>query len=134
MYREVLLNQNKEDIMPNMDYPGPCPSCMGIDGCPNDAGKEAAVAHYCKGLEMELNSWKARLYDIVAAEQIGDLRDTIILLKSTMKELEAVAAQMQETCPSSLGEQEKMIGKKLEDLRVHYTKALQVISPGWFGG
>lgn len=120
--------------MPNMDYPGPCPSCMGIDGCPNDAGKAEAVAHYCKGLEMELNTWKARLYDILASDKGGDLKDTIVLLKSTMKELEAIAAEMQDTCPSHLGEQERIIGGKLENLRVNYTKALEVISPGWFGG
>jgi len=107
---------------------------MGIDGCPSDASKQEAVGNYCKGLEMELNVWKARLYDILAADQDADLADTIILIKSTVKELEAITAQMQDTCPSNLGEQEKIIGGKLEDLRVHYTKALQVISPGWFGG
>ncbi|MFH1915363.1 MAG: hypothetical protein ABIK45_13955 [Pseudomonadota bacterium] len=120
--------------MPNMDYPGPCPSCMGIDGCADEAGKQAAVANYCKGLEMEINSWKTRLYDILVAEPTGDMTDTVNLLKSTMRELEAVAEQMQQTCPTSLGEQEKLIGSKLENMRVHYTKALQVISPGWFGG
>jgi len=41
---------------------------------------------------------------------------------------------MQQTCPTSLGDQEKIIGGKLEDLRTNYTKALEVISPGWFGG
>jgi hypothetical protein len=41
---------------------------------------------------------------------------------------------MQGTCPSSLSDQEKIVGGKLEDLRVHYTKALEVIAPGWFGG
>lgn len=51
-----------------------------------------------------------------------------------MRELEAVAEQMQQTCPTSLSAQEKMIGSKLENMRVHYTKALEVISPGWFGG
>lgn len=120
--------------MPNMDYPGPCPSCMGIDGCPSESGKEEAVAHYCKGLEMELNNWKARLYDVLISDKGNDLGDTVIHLKSTMKELENIAAEMQLTCPSNLGEQEKVIGGKLEDLRVNYTKALQVISPGWFGG
>ena len=121
--------------MANMDYPGPCPSCMGIDGCPTDAGKQEAVAHYCKGLEMELNTWKARLYDVLASDnQTGDLADTMNLIKSTVKELEAISDEMMATCPSSLGDQEKVIGAKLEDLRVHYTKALEVIAPGWFGG
>ena len=120
--------------MPNMDYPGPCPSCMGIDGCPTDAGKAEAVAHYCKGLEMELNTWKARLYDVLASDKGNDIKDTVTLIKSTVKELEAIVAQMQDACPASLGQQEKLIGGKLETLRVHYTKALEVLAPGWFGG
>ena len=120
--------------MANMDYPGPCPSCMGIDGCPTEEGKKLAVANYCKGLEMELNAWKARLYDVLASEQVGSLGDTLILLKSTMKELEAVAAQMKEICPTNLGAEEKVIGNKLAKLREGYTKALEVISPGFFGG
>lgn len=126
--------------MANMDYPGPCPSCGGIDGCSAGKSKEEAVAHYCKGLEMELNSWKARLYDVLAvfgdmnAKDQDKLNDTLILLKSTIKELEAVKGQMMEICPTSLAGKESEIGSKLEKLRVNYTKALQVISPGWFGG
>lgn len=119
--------------MPNMDYPGPCPSCIGIDGCSTEAAKQEAVAHYCKGLEMELNAWKARLYDVLVADN-GNLGATVIQLKSTMRELEAVVSQMKDVCPSSLGEEEKLVGAKLEDLRVHYTKAMQVLAPGWFGG
>jgi len=120
--------------MPNMDYPGPCPSCTGIDGCRTDTGKQEAVAHYCKGLEMELNTWKARLYDVLVADTGNDVADTITLIKSTVKELDAIATEMQQTCPTSLTTQEKIIGGKFEDLRVHYTKALEVIAPGWFGG
>ncbi len=120
--------------MANMDYPGPCPSCVGIDGCSTEEGKKQAVKHYCKGLEMELNSWKARLYDVIADDKADGAKDQIIMLKSIMKELEAVVNQMQEICPTSLGDDEKVISGKLEDLRVHYTKAMEVIAPGWFGG
>lgn len=119
--------------MPNMDYPGPCPSCTGIDGCPTETGKQEAVAHYCKGLEMELNMWKARLYDVLVADA-DNMGAQLTMIKSTVRELEAIANEMQGVCPSSLGEQEKIIGAKLEDLRVHYTKAMEVIAPGWFGG
>jgi hypothetical protein len=42
---------------------------MGIDGCPTDAGKEEAVAYYCKGLEMGLKMWKVRLHDIFASDK-----------------------------------------------------------------
>ncbi|MGE4294021.1 MAG: hypothetical protein AB7E32_17675 [Desulfovibrio sp.] len=126
--------------MANMDYPGPCPSCGGIDGCGSGVSKQAAVAHYCKGLEMELNAWKARLYDVLV--DVGNLdsrdqeklADTLNLIKSTVKEIEAVRGQMLELCPVSLSDKESELGGKLEKLRVNYTKALQVISPGWFGG
>jgi hypothetical protein len=126
--------------MANMDYPGPCPSCGGIDGCSAGVSKEEAVKHYCQGLEMELNAWKARLYDVLV--EVGNLNaadqekvsDTLTLIKSTVKEIEAVRDQMLEVCPTSLTDQESELGGKLQQLRVNYTKALQVISPGWFGG
>lgn len=126
--------------MANMDYPGPCPSCGGIDGCSAGVSKEEAIAHYCKGLEMELNAWKARLYDVLvevgtmSAKDQEKLADTLNLIKSTVKEIEGIKGQMLEICPTSLGGKESEIGSKLEKLRVNYTKALQVISPGWFGG
>lgn len=120
--------------MANMDYPGPCPSCTGIDGCSTEAAKQEAVNHYCKGLEMELNVWKARLYDVLAYDNPAGFQDQINLLKSTMKELEGIAEQMKEVCPTSLGSEEKKISTKLEDLRVNYTKAMEKIAPGWFGG
>ena len=120
--------------MANMDYPGPCPNCLGIDGCGTEQSKAEAVAHYCKGLEMELNAWKARLYDVVAHDGADGVMSQITMIKSTMRELDGIVDQMKEICPTSLGSQEKVISGKLEDLRVHYTKALEVLSPGWFGG
>lgn len=126
--------------MANMDYPGPCPSCLGVDGCSTEDGKKKAVANYCKGLEMELNSWKARLYDVLVEVDAMDttsrdsVSDTINLVKSTVKELEAVKDEMSEICPVNMSSAESEISNKLESLRTNYTKALEVISPGWFGG
>jgi hypothetical protein len=107
---------------------------VGIDGCSTEEAKKEAVAHYCKGLEMELNAWKARLYDVLAYDNPSGLQDQIILIKSTMKELDTIVDEMKDVCPSSMSDQEKKIGNKLEDLRVHYSKAMEVIAPGWFGG
>ncbi len=126
--------------MANMDYPGPCLSCSAVDGCAGEEQKKAAAAHYCKGLELELNAWKARLYDVVV--DIGDLdaadkdkvADAMALIKSTVRELDAVAEKIKTECPSDMAGAESEIGGKLETLRVNYTKALEVISPGWFGG
>ena len=125
--------------MANMDYPGPCPSCSGIEGCTSDANRQDAVKRYCKGLEMELNAWKAQLYDIlVAAEKLsGDdmskMENTLTMIKSTVGELEAVKNQMLDTCPSTV-DQEGAIGSKLEQLRNEYSKALEILPSGWFGG
>ncbi len=126
--------------MANMDYPGPCPSCLGVEGCSTEEGKKKAVENYCKGLEMELNSWKARLYDVLVEVDSMDtanrasVNDTINLVKSTVKEIEAVKNEMLDVCPINMSDKESEIGSKLESLRTNYTKALEVISPGWFGG
>jgi hypothetical protein len=137
---KTFFNPNRSAYMPNMDYPGPCPNCLGIDSCSTDEQKMQSVKNYCNGLEMELNIWKARLYDVlVQAEALtatdqGKLGDTMSLIKSTVRELEMIKEQMLNECPSSLSNEEKSISNNLESLRTHYTKALEVISPGWFGG
>ena len=41
-------------------------ACSAVDGCASEEKKQKAVESYCKGLEMEVNSWKARLYDVLA--------------------------------------------------------------------
>lgn len=124
--------------MPNMDYPGPCFACSAIDGCSSDEQKQKAVDEYCKGLEMELNSWKARLFDIFAeAGKAGDtagLDDVLDQIKSTVREIEMLKEQTKNECPSSMSGRESEFGQKLEKLRGDYTKALEIISPGWFGG
>ncbi|MBG0776022.1 MAG: hypothetical protein H0S85_06245 [Desulfovibrionaceae bacterium] len=120
--------------MANMDYPGPCFACSAIEGCAGGVDRQQAVQSYCKGLELELSAWKARLYDVLVADGAREAEDSIALLKSTMRELEATAERLRNECPSSLSGEEKTIGAGLERLRVHYTKALSVISPGWFGG
>jgi hypothetical protein len=124
--------------MPNMDYPGPCQSCSAIEGCSTDAQREVAVQSYCKGVEMELNIWKARLYDILAdapkAEDKAGFEDTLNLIKSTVREIEMLNNQLSSECSLDIAAQEKAVGGKLALLRSKYTEALSVISPGYFGG
>lgn len=126
--------------MANMDYPGPCPSCGGIDGCGAGVSAQEATARYCQGLETELNAWKAHLYDVLV--QVGELDvthqeqldDTLTLIKSTVKELENLRGQMLEVCPSDLADATSEIENRLQALHVHASKAQQALSPGWFGG
>lgn len=126
--------------MANMDYPGPCPSCGAIDNCATEEQKKLAVTHYCKGLEMEVNAWKARIYDIlVAFDGAGatgqdKLKDSVAQLKATIRDLEAAMLQMENECPTSMSSVEKQLGDKIQTVRVNYTKALEVIGAGSFGG
>lgn len=131
-------NPQKEQPMPNMDYPGPCESCSAIEGCSTNEQREAAVQNYCKGVEMELNIWKARLYDVLAnvdkAQGKAGFEDTLNLIKSTVREIEMLNAQLANECSMDISAQEKAMGGKLALLRSKYTEALSVISPGYFGG
>ncbi|MFV0422744.1 hypothetical protein [Oleidesulfovibrio sp.] len=123
--------------MANMDYPGPCQSCSGIEGCATDDQRQAAVDHYCKGLEMELNAWKARLYDVLAVDKdksTQEFADTLDHIKSTVREMEMLVETMRNECPMSLTGPEAQMAGMLNSLRTHYSKALSVISPGYFGG
>ncbi|MDK2956661.1 MAG: hypothetical protein PWQ57_2157 [Desulfovibrionales bacterium] len=123
--------------MPNMDYPGPCLSCSAIDGCSTDSEKQKAVEHYCKGLEMELNSWKARLFDVFAHhdrfEGNEDMTELLTQIKSTVAEIERLMEQTKKECPANMSAREGEFGQHLEKLRFDYTKALEIVVPGWFG-
>lgn len=126
--------------MANMDYPGPCVSCSAIEGCSTEADRKSTVERYCKGLEMELNSWKAQLYDImieaehVDSSQRAKFDDTMNLIKSTMRELEMTSSKMRDECPMDMDGMEKEIGSKLGSLRASYSSAISLFSPGYLGG
>ena len=126
--------------MVNMDYPGPCFACSAIDGCATEEAKKLAVKGYCKGVERELNAWKATLYDVmVGFLDLGDndrgaLVDAVAEIKALVREIEAKTAQLEAECPLEMAPVEKDLGDKMGKLRVHYTKAMEVIGAGSFGG
>jgi hypothetical protein len=126
--------------MVNMDYPGPCMSCDAIAGCASEAVRKEAVKNYCKGIERELDAWKAALYDVMArfvgmdGKDQEALKDTIMEIKSLVATIEEKAKQMEAECPLDLAPAEKEFADKLNQIRVHYTKAMSVIGAGSFGG
>lgn len=126
--------------MANMDYPGPCLSCSAIDGCASEEMKKNAVKAYCKGLERELSAWKASLYDVVVGFlDMGDtdrakLADVVAQIKALVRDIEAKSSQLEAECPLDMKATEKELSDKMGSLRVHYTKALEVLGAGSFGG
>ncbi|SKA71354.1 hypothetical protein [Desulfobaculum bizertense] len=121
--------------MANMDYPGPCPNCGLVESCTTQEQREEGIKTYCKGMEMELNAWKARLFDAFAqAEGHNDLQDSLNLIKSIVREIEMQKDKMLVECPTSISDVESDVGKKFGELRGHYTKLLEQLSAGFVGG
>lgn len=126
--------------MVNMDYPGPCLSCSAVDGCATEEAKRMAVKGYCKGVERELNAWKATLYDVVVGFQdLGDkdrdaLKDAITEIKALVRDIETKTLELEAECPMEMAPVEKELGDTMSKLRVHYTKAMEVLAAGSFGG
>lgn len=122
------------------DYSGPCFGCSVIEGCNTPERKQKAVACYCKGISMEINSWKAMLYDVVTQEGAlegqdkAKVADTLTLIKSIVRELDMAVAKMQDSCPSDMATMDADISNKFKMLRSQYTKAMETFSPGWLGG
>ncbi len=126
--------------MVNMDYPGPGFGCSAIDGCMTEEAKKAAIKGYCKGVEAELSAWKATLYDVMVGfldlgdKDRGKLIDTVAELKALVREVEAKTAQLEGECPLEMAPVEREMGDKINQIRVHYSKALEVMGSGSFGG
>ena len=126
--------------MVNMDYPGPGFGCSAIDGCMSEEAKKAALKGYCKGVEGELSAWKATLYDVMVGfldlgdKDRGKLVDTVAEIKALVREIEAKTAQLEGECPLEMAPVEKELGDKMNQIRVHYSKALEVMGSGSFGG
>ena len=126
--------------MVNMDYPGPGFGCSAIDGCMTEESKKIAIKAYCKGVEGELSAWKATLYDVmVGFLDLGDkdrekLVDTVAEIKALVREIESKTSQLEGECPLEMAPIEKELGDKINQVRIHYSKALEVIGSGSFGG
>lgn len=127
--------------MVNMDYPGPGWGCSAIEGCTSDETMRLAVKGYCKGVEGELNAWKATLYDVMVGfmdlkdSDRNNLMDTVAEIKALVRDIEAKTAQLESECPlEGVKEASKELEDKIGLVRVHYTKAMEVIGAGSFGG
>ncbi len=126
--------------MVNMDYPGPGFGCSAIDGCTTEEAKKVAIKAYCKGVEGELSAWKATLYDVMVGfldlgdKDRGKLVDTVAEIKALVREIESKTSQLEGECPLEMAPIEKELGDKINLVRVHYSKALEVLGSGSFGG
>ncbi len=91
------------------------------------------VIDYCKGMEMELTAWKAKMYDLTRkVESLGskerekilqNVQDLNILLTDMQERIE----QLRNECPTEWSPQKKEIDRGTVDMRSKYEETLNYI-------
>lgn len=98
------------------------------------------VKDYCRNVEMELTSWKSKLYDIIRkmdSAPTGNkekIYEDINGLHILMTELEDRLDNLRTSCPTEWSPEEKEIRVKLSDLENRYKDASKVLFDYDFGG
>jgi hypothetical protein len=88
---------------------------------------------YCKGVEMELTSWKAKLYDINRKmEKLpGSARDKVLAnigdLNNLLTEMEERIEKLEAECPTEWSPVKKELDDAHIDMRSKYEETLNYI-------
>lgn len=98
------------------------------------------VKDYCRNMETELTSWKAKLYDLVRkmdSHSTGDkekIFEEINGINIVLTELEDRLDSLRNECPTEWSSEGKDIKVKLENLEDRYNRASKVYFDYDFGG
>jgi hypothetical protein len=91
------------------------------------------VTDYCKGVEMELTAWKAKVYDLTRkVEQLGSKEREKILpnvqdLHMFITDLSDRIEQLKNECPTEWNPQKREIEKGSVDMRGKYEQTMDFI-------
>lgn len=91
------------------------------------------VIDYCKGMEVELTAWKAKMYDLTRkVESLGSKEREKILqnvqdLNILLADMQARIEQLRNECPTEWSPQKKDIDKGTVDMRSKYEETLNYI-------
>ncbi len=91
------------------------------------------VTDYCKGMEMELTAWKAKVYDLTRkVETLGSKEREKILpniqdLNMFITEMTTRIEQLKNECPTEWSPQKKDIEKGTIDMRGKYEQTMEFI-------
>ncbi|UCF92078.1 MAG: hypothetical protein JSW39_28070 [Desulfobacterales bacterium] len=91
------------------------------------------VMDYCKGMEMELTAWKAKLYDLSRkVDKLGSAEKEKILanvedLHMFVTEMSDRIEQLRNECPTEWSPQKKDIDEAHVDMRGKYEETLEYI-------
>ena len=98
------------------------------------------IKDYCRNVEMELNLWKSKLYDVIRKfdqAETGDkekMYEDINGLHILMGELEERVENLRTSCPTDWKPEEDDIKVKIEDLEKRYKEAADFMVDYDFGG
>jgi hypothetical protein len=91
------------------------------------------VVDYCKGMEMELTAWKAKVYDLTRkVETLGSKEREKMLpniqdLHMFITEMSNRIEQLKNECPTEWSPQKKDIDKGSVDMRSKYEATMEFI-------
>lgn len=91
------------------------------------------VNDYCKGIEMELTAWKAKLYDVLGKfDALGTAEKerafpNIENLRMVVTDLEDKVAELKVECPTDWGSHKRAIEDAHVDLRSRYEETMEFI-------
>jgi predicted nuclease with TOPRIM domain len=91
------------------------------------------VMDYCKGMEMELTAWKAKLYDLTRkVDKLGSAEKEKILpnvedLHMFVTEMGDRIQQLKNECPTEWSPQKKDIDEAHVDMRGKYEETMEYI-------
>ena len=91
------------------------------------------VKDYCKGMQMELTAWKAKLYDVLGKfDKLGTAEkeksfQNIENLRMLVADLEDKICALEVECPSEWGPQKREIEGAHVDVRAKYEETLEYI-------
>ena len=95
---------------------------------------------YCKGVEMELTTWKAKLYDLMRkVDKLGTAEKEKILanvedLHMFVTEMSDRIDQLRNECPTEWSPEKRELEGKIEDLGYKYEEAEKALFDYDIGG
>ena len=91
------------------------------------------VVDYCKGMEMELTAWKAKMYDLTRkVESLGSKEREKVLpniqdLNMLITDMSTRIEQLKNECPTEWTPQKKNIDSGTVDMRGKYEETMEYI-------
>ncbi len=91
------------------------------------------VTDYCKNMEMEMTTWKAKLYDVTRkVDQLGSAEKEKILanvedLHMLLEEMSDRVENLKTECPSDWSPMKKEIDEGSVDMRGKYEETMEYI-------